>query len=163
MKSLRVSISAKCGAAHSSFIQSQIKRAHAMLGSSLAELSIALVGDRQMSDLHFHFMSIAGPTDVLTFPLEMDARGQMVCGEIIICVPEGRRRARQQGVPLAHELLLYAVHGMLHLSGYDDKTAREFKIMHRTEDDLLTRLGVGAVFHPLRSPTASVPRNRKVR
>jgi hypothetical protein len=44
------------------------------------------------------------------------------------------------------ELLLYALHGMLHLAGFDDRTARGFATMHRTEDDILTRLGVGPVF-----------------
>jgi ssRNA-specific RNase YbeY (16S rRNA maturation enzyme) len=59
-------------------------------------------------------------------------------------------------------LLLYAVHGTLHLCGHDDRTAREYRIMHRTEDDLLTRLGVGPVFaaSPPESPS---PRRRKVR
>jgi hypothetical protein len=44
------------------------------------------------------------------------------------------------------ELLLYAVHGMLHLCGYDDRTDRDFAAMHRREDHILSRLGVGAIF-----------------
>ena len=147
--SLRINIAAQCGASHSAFIKRQLKLAHRMLPSPLAELSIALVGDRRMSELHFRFMSIAGPTDVLTFPLEIDAKGNATSGEVVICVPQGRRRAREHGNSLANELLLYALHGMLHLSGYDDRTAREFTLMHRTEDDLLSRLGIGPVFGPL--------------
>jgi probable rRNA maturation factor len=107
-----------------------------------------------MSDLHLRFMSMAGPTDVLTFPLEIDATGNTLSGEVVICIPEARRRAREHGTRLSHEILLYAVHGMLHLSGYDDRTAREFKVMHRKEDDLLTRLGAGAVFAPKGSKPA---------
>jgi probable rRNA maturation factor len=152
--SLRISITAHCGGAHASFIRRQLIRAHRMLRSPLAELSIALVGDRRMSDLHLRFMSMAGPTDVLTFPLEIDATGNTLSGEVVICIPEARRRAREHGTRLSHEILLYAVHGMLHLSGYDDRTAREFKVMHRKEDDLLTRLGAGAVFAPKGSKPA---------
>jgi probable rRNA maturation factor len=119
-----------------------------MADSPLEELSIAMVGDQQMSELHERFMSIAGPTDVLTFPLENDARGRTTSGELVLCVPEARRRAREHRVLLAHELLLYAIHGMLHLSGYDDRTDRGYKTMHSTEDDLLCRLGIGPVFRP---------------
>jgi rRNA maturation RNase YbeY len=146
--SLRISIRAQRGAEHARFLRHQLQSAHGLLRSPLAELSIALVGDRRMSDLHSRFMSIAGPTDVLTFPLEIDEGGHATSGEVVICVPEAERRVDETGVPLAHELLLYAIHGMLHLSGYDDGTAREYKIMHRKEDDLLSLLGIGPVFQP---------------
>ena len=99
-----------------------------------------------MSKLHERFMAISGPTDVLTFPLELDKKGLAISGEIVICVPEARRRAPEQGNSIPNELLLYAVHGLLHLCGHDDRTAREFEIMHRIEDDLLCKLGVGPVF-----------------
>lgn len=115
--------------------------------SSLDELSIALVGDAQMSQLHQRFMGIAGPTDVLTFPLEHDGRGRCVSGEVVVCVPEARRQAKERGISVEDEVLLYAVHGMLHLSGFDDRTQADYRTMHRTEDRILTQLGVGAVFH----------------
>ena len=44
------------------------------------------------------------------------------------------------------EVLLYALHGVLHLCGYDDRTDRDFAAMHRREDEILERLGVGAIF-----------------
>ncbi len=93
-----------------------------------------------MADLHIRFMNIPGPTDVLTFP--MDETG----GEIAICVPEARRRARLHGTSLQNELLLYTIHGMLHLCGMDDRTPKGFTDMHRMEDRILTKIGVGAVF-----------------
>lgn len=99
-----------------------------------------------MSRLHRQFMGIAGPTDVLTFELENDARGRVVSGEVIINIDEAARSARREGVPIRAELLLYALHGLLHLSGYDDKTARGFAAMHRREDQLLGELGIGPVF-----------------
>jgi probable rRNA maturation factor len=44
--------------------------------------------------------------------------------------------------------LLYSLHGMLHLCGFDDRTEPDFRRMHQTEDEILTRLGVGPVFQP---------------
>jgi probable rRNA maturation factor len=64
----------------------------------------------------------------------------------VVCVPEARRRAAELGNPVRHELLLYALHGMLHLSGMDDRTLRQFRRMHHLEDAILRRLGVGPVF-----------------
>ncbi len=48
-----------------------------------------------------------------------------------------------------NEVLLYALHGMLHLSGFDDRTDADFRKMHRMEDRLLARLGIGPVFGPV--------------
>jgi probable rRNA maturation factor len=96
--------------------------------------------------LHEEFMGVAGPTDVLTFELDHDARGRVVAGEVVVCVPYARREARRRGVAVEKELLLYALHGMLHLCGFDDRTDRDFAIMHRREDEILKKLGVGAVF-----------------
>jgi probable rRNA maturation factor len=87
-----------------------------------------------------------GPTDVLTFPLDEDARGRVTAGEVVVCVPEARRRAKAEGTDLRREVLLYALHGMLHLSGYDDTTPAAFARMHRAEDRILSQIGVGAVF-----------------
>jgi probable rRNA maturation factor len=126
-----------------------------MLKPPLRELSIALVNDRHMSRLHQQFMNIPGPTDVLTFPLDLDARGRAVSGEVVVCVPEARRRAREHDVDVKSELLLYALHGMLHLCGFDDRTDRGYARMHRAEDMILTHLGVGPVFHQRRSIAAA--------
>jgi rRNA maturation RNase YbeY len=151
---LDVSITAETGRAHVPFLREHVAAAHATLQSTvrrgrrlaLREMSLALVGDRRMSQLHRQFMGIDGPTDVLTFPIDEDARGRVTSGEVIVCVPQAIRESKPRRIPVRVELLLYAVHGMLHLLGYDDRTARDFHIMHRTEDDILTRLGFGPVF-----------------
>ena len=129
------------------FLRRNLLRAHAILKPALNEMSLALVGDARMSKLHAQFMGIEGPTDVLTFPLEDDARGRVTAGEVVVCVAEALRRAKDHKERPERELLLYALHGMLHLSGYDDRTAADFRRMHRTEDKILTQLGIGPVFH----------------
>jgi probable rRNA maturation factor len=156
-------ISPSVGAAHAPYLRRHLRAAHRLLNPPLAELSLALVGDRKMSDLHRQFMNLPGPTDVLTFPLDLDARGRPVSGEVVVCVPEARRQAKERNVPLERELLLYALHGMLHLCGYDDRTDRAFRTMHRTEDRILTRLGVGPVFAPAADTQPAALGKRKAR
>jgi ssRNA-specific RNase YbeY (16S rRNA maturation enzyme) len=72
----------------------------------------------------------------------------VVAGEVVVCVPYAVRQARRSGAGVKKELLLYALHGMLHLCGFDDRTARDFAAMHEREDEILKAIGVGAVFAP---------------
>jgi probable rRNA maturation factor len=162
-ESFTLDITAAAGRPFAAYLRRHLRAAHAVLRPPLAELSLALVGDARMSALHAQFLGIPGPTDVLTFPLDVDRRGRATSGEVVVCVPEARRRARQAGGRVERELLLYALHGLLHLCGYDDRTASGFRKMHRTEDMILTELGVGPVFHPQspsaprRAPTTAAP------
>lgn len=112
----------------------------------LEAVSVVLVGDALMSELHRRSHGDATPTDVLTYELEYAAGGDVSEGEIVVCVPEARRRVGADIMGLRREVLLYALHGVLHLCGMDDGTEREFARMHRKEDEILTRIGVGAVF-----------------
>lgn len=143
---LSLTIHSTTGRAHATFLRRHILLAHQILKPPLTELSLALVGDAHMSSLHKQFMQIEGPTDVLTFPLEQNDEGQDITGEVVICVPEAARQAKLRGTSVERELLLYALHGMLHLSGFDDRTDAGFARMHRMEDDILTQLGLGPVF-----------------
>ena len=105
---------------------------------------MVLQGDREMSRLHRRYKKARGTTDVLTFDLS-EIPGRVV-GEVHVCVDVALRRAEELGHPLQNELLLYAVHGLLHLCGYDDTDARSFRAMHAKEDELLRAIGVGDVF-----------------
>jgi probable rRNA maturation factor len=130
-----------------------IQTAHKMLRSPLKDLSLAIVPAKPMSSLHKKFLGQSGPTDVLTFELDHDSRGRTIAGEIIICSTIARARARRLAHPVAHELLLYAVHGLLHLSAFDDRTASTFAAMHAKEDEILTRIGIGPVFGAGKCPS----------
>src|SRR4051812_40993207 len=87
---LRLTTHATVGAAFGPYLRRQLRRAHRLLRPPLRELSLALVNDRTMSDLHQQFMNLPGPTDVLTFPLDLDRRGRAISGDVVICVPEAR-------------------------------------------------------------------------
>lgn len=116
------------------------------------ELGVVVVGDQRMSELHQQYHHDASTTDVLTFDLRDWQETSppddppAVQGEIYICLDEARRRAESLGHDVRGELLLYAVHGLLHLLGYDDHDLRDFHRMHAMEDELLEAVGVGRVF-----------------
>src|SRR5204862_7574758 len=131
MSSLALTLTPEQGARFVPYLRRYLRAAHGILRPPLREMSVALVGDRRMAKLHEQFMGVASPTDVLTFPLDVDARGKVLSGDVAVCVPEARRQARPHGVTTERELLLYALHGLLHLCGYDDRTDAAFATMHR--------------------------------
>jgi probable rRNA maturation factor len=142
-------------------LKRQLRVAREMFTSPLREMSLVLVNDRTMCDLHRRYMNDPTTTDVLTFPIDLDRSGRATAGEVYVCVPEARRMSKEHGTRAADEVLLYALHGMLHLAGFDDRTQPEFERMHRTEDRILTRLGVGPVFRPRATFDGSPPRRQR--
>ena len=107
-------------------------------------VSVAVVGDRRIAELNRTFLNRTGPTDVLAFPFSgkppRDDDAEEVFGEIVISAGRARRQARERRVAAEFELILYAAHGMLHLVGYDDRTAAQAKEMRRREAEVLRRL-----------------------
>jgi probable rRNA maturation factor len=97
----------------------------------VAEISVLLVSDRKISELHRRFMNVSGPTDVITFQH----------GEIFISTDTARRHAREFGTTLLDEIKLYLVHGLLHLHGYDDKTPAAARRMTRAQEQIVRRIG----------------------
>ena len=71
--------------------------------------------------------------------------------------PHAQAAAQRLNLKVADELLLYALHGILHLCGYDDRTPADYRRMHRLEDRILTQLGIGPIFAAPAAPKA--PRN----
>jgi probable rRNA maturation factor len=93
----------------------------AMAGSPYVagEISIAVVDDRSIHELNRQFLDHDYPTDVLSFPLV--AAGNHLEGEIVVSVDTAAREAAEVGWSTEDELLLYVVHGALHLAGFADK------------------------------------------
>jgi probable rRNA maturation factor len=106
-----------------------------------AELSVVLVADPEMIHLNTRFHDRARTTDVLAFPYEGAAGDGVVRGEIIVNTDQARRVAAEHAHTPEDELLLYIVHGALHLLGYDDHDPDETRAMRRREQDVLQRLG----------------------
>jgi probable rRNA maturation factor len=141
-----VTVTAAAGKPYAAALRRHLEAACGLAPRPPREISLALVGNTRMATLHEQFLGIPGPTDVLTFELDYDSRGRVTAGEIVVCVPYALKTAKRLGHRPADELLLYAVHGLLHLCGHDDRNDAGFRRMHRLEDQILTKLGVGAVF-----------------
>lgn len=99
------------------------------------EVSLAFVGEWAMRTLNRKFMKKDRPTDVLSFPLgEKGPDGKFYLGDIVIAVPVAFRQARAKGHGLDRELRLLAIHGFLHLLGFDHGAGieEEERKLHRT-------------------------------
>lgn len=108
------------------------------------EARVRVVGDDEMAAAHLEYAETPGTTDVLTFDLSGDPA--LLDTDIMVCADEAQRRAAERGHETRRELLLYIVHGVLHCLGHDDHEEEDYQRMHAAEDELLTRLGVGATF-----------------
>lgn len=108
--------------------------------------------DPTIAELHERYLGKAGPTDVLSFP----------SGEIVVSADTARREAEARGIPPLHELLLYVVHGALHLAGHDDRTPKARARMRAAERRALKELGIGDIFGaPERKAPRRLPRKRR--
>lgn len=131
------------------YLRRWLPKAVAEIKRPPAVVAVSLVGDTKMAALHRQFLNIDGPTDVMTFELDHDARGRCTEGEVVICPSYAKRESKTRGHDVRRELLLYALHGVLHLSGFDDRTDRDHHRMHREEDRILTAIGIGPTFRPV--------------
>jgi len=98
-------------------------------------LSVALVDDDEMRRVHREFLGEDAVTDVVSFRLDEPSAGphEDVLGEIVISVETARGEALRRGKPPHEELALYAIHGALHLVGFDDGNAGDRREMRRVE------------------------------
>jgi probable rRNA maturation factor len=98
--------------------------------TNFSEVTIVLVSDRKISELHRRFMQIEGPTDVISFQH----------GEIFISVETAQRQAKTYGTSLGRELRLYLVHGLLHLQGFDDDRGSDRERMSALQERILASI-----------------------
>jgi len=115
-------------------------------GYARGELEIAIVSEAEMRRQHAHWMGDGSTTDVLSFDLREKADAGLVDGQLLVCGPVAKRRARSRRANWRGELLLYVVHGCLHLCGFDDHDEQAAQRMHGLEDEILCNLGWGSVF-----------------
>ena len=95
--------------------------------NELIEIEITLLDDDEMSRLHGEFLGDSSTTDVITFHH----------GELLIGVEVAARQALEFGSSPDREIALYGIHGMLHLSGYDDRCSDDAKVMSDKQGELL--------------------------
>lgn len=113
------------------------------------ETSIMLVGEEKIRELNSGYRGKDEETDVLAFPMmsreEIESSGlreskhDQLIGDIVICVPVAGKQSADRGVSLKVEIELLAVHGLLHLYGYDHSTDREEQEMTELASKILKR------------------------
>jgi probable rRNA maturation factor len=111
-------------------------------GLEEAEVSLAIVDDATIHALNRQYLSHDEPTDVLSFLLEREA-GRLE-GEIVVSRETAAKSAPAYGWRAEDELLLYVIHGALHLVGFDDNTPDAAAEMRRREQHYLEQFGLPA-------------------
>jgi probable rRNA maturation factor len=116
-------------------------------GQPNAEVTVVVTSDEAVAELNRQFRNVAGPTDVLSFSAVEPAPGFVAApdapaylGDIIIAFPFTRHQAAEANRPLRDELRLLAVHGTLHLLGYDHSEPDDETRMWASQDEILAGL-----------------------
>ncbi|MEH7084065.1 rRNA maturation RNase YbeY [Neobacillus drentensis] len=116
-----------------------------------SEVSVTFVSNERIQEINREYRDKDKPTDVISFAMEELGEGEMelvgaemprVLGDIIISVPKAIEQAEEYGHSFLRELGFLAVHGFLHLLGYDHMTAEEEKEMFTLQKDILDEYGL---------------------
>lgn len=122
------------------------------------EIGLHLVGAREMAAINREYLQHDGSTDVITFDHSDDPpdrpagrAGRSLHGEIYVSIPDAVAQAKVFNTTWREELIRYAIHGVLHLLGYDDLRPSARRVMKRAENRL-----VAAVLqdHPAGRPSS---------
>jgi probable rRNA maturation factor len=111
-------------------------------GPPTARVSIAIVDDPTIHALNQRYLQHDYPTDVLSFVLDQSADG--LEGEVVVSIDTAVDQATEYGTSPQQELLLYVIHGMLHLVGFDDTTDDLRERMRAAERQYLQQFGGAA-------------------
>lgn len=106
------------------------------------EIAIVLTDDSAIRDINRRWREQDKPTNVLSFPSGAAGRAAAHLGDIVIAYETLAREAHAEGKPFAHHLAHLAIHGYLHLLGYDHMTEADATRMERMETALLGELGI---------------------
>ena len=114
-------------------------------------VELAIFSDSEISRLHKQYFGRRTATDVISFDLAEprlpSSNGiEIIQANLALGGQVARRQAKIHSTSINKELALYAVHGLLHVLGYDDASADGAQRMHEKEDELLSKLGIGPVF-----------------
>ena len=124
-----------------------------------AAVTVVLTTDEEVRALNAHYRGVDAPTDMLSFaaretqpdapsitlPAEVAAELDRYLGDLVIAYPYSARQAAQYGNNVTAELQLLAVHGTLHLLGYDHQDAASEAAMWAQQEQVLAQFGHGAL------------------
>jgi len=104
-------------------------------GAAIEEVDIAVVTAGRIASINRRYLRHAGSTDVISFDLSTPGFG--LVAQIIVCADAAVREARARRIGPQRELMLYIVHGLLHVIGYDDSNPRDAREMYARQEQLL--------------------------
>ncbi|MCA9222505.1 MAG: rRNA maturation RNase YbeY [Planctomycetales bacterium] len=120
-------------------LREAIRRVTSNEGFSRGNVSLAIVDDPTIHELNRRHLQHDYPTDVLSFVLHREA--DHLDGEVIVSADTAESTAADYDWPPAAELLLYVIHGTLHLVGFDDKSPEKRVVMRAKEAEYLDLFG----------------------
>jgi probable rRNA maturation factor len=116
-----------------------------------SEVSVTFVDNARIHEINLEYRHKDAPTDVISFPMEEPGEGEIeisgadmprVLGDIIISIERAEEQAAEYGHSFARELGFLAVHGFLHLLGYDHETKEEETEMFSLQKEILDEFGL---------------------
>ncbi|HEX5508034.1 MAG TPA: rRNA maturation RNase YbeY [Pseudolabrys sp.] len=131
-------------------VRKAVIAAAAALRKSGGEISIVLTDDKTIRALNRDWRGVDGPTNVLSFPAPSGngRAGPVPLGDIVIAFETLRRESAEESKPFLHHLSHLAVHGFLHLMGYDHRNDKQAAAMERLERAILALLNVADPYRP---------------
>ena len=110
------------------------------------EISLTFVDVTEMEELHIKWMDEPGPTDVLSFPMDMpESKGEVVTlGDIVIAPAVAAKQAQGAGHSVEAEIYILATHGLLHILGYDHADPDEEKVMFALQEKIVKEWSLAA-------------------
>ncbi|MFE8695390.1 rRNA maturation RNase YbeY [Cytobacillus sp. FJAT-53684] len=117
-----------------------------------SEVSLTFVSNEKIREINKEYRHKDSVTDVISFAMEEMGEGEIeligidmprVLGDIIISVSRAKEQAEEYGHSIMRELGFLAVHGFLHLLGYDHETTEDEKVMFSRQKDILDEFGLG--------------------
>ena len=107
-----------------------------------SKLNIVFTSDKTIAKYHADYLQDNTPTDVITFPMkEIDPFSQeFILGDLLISKETALREAKQRKIPIQKELIMYAIHGFLHLNGFDDHSVKDRRKMFAKQNQILKKL-----------------------
>ena len=106
------------------------------------ELCVRVVDNHESQTLNAGYRGVDKPTNVLSFPTDVDIPDAKVLGDVVICAPIVEVEAAEQNKHIADHYAHMVVHGVLHLMGYDHESEGEAEQMEQLEITILGELGI---------------------
>lgn len=129
-----------------------VARLHNLSGN--VEVDVNIIDDEQIHELNRMYRNVDRPTDVLSFALDedggepklLDEKGIHLLGDVLISAQTAKKQADEFGHGLTREIVYLAVHGFLHLLGYDHMVESDKRVMRNKEEEILREINLSEEF-----------------